>query len=97
MNVFTTDHALDSEPLGFSKRVRRFSLFSVLAYPVYLLLLGPLYALDSHGHLAFAPEPVRLIFYLPAAPVYAAFGPYNLYDDYLSLWNEEHNAAQITW
>jgi hypothetical protein len=56
-----------------------------------------LYALDSHGHLTFAPEPVRLIFYLPAAPIYVAFGPYNLYDAYLSLWNGEHNAAQTTW
>jgi hypothetical protein len=97
MNVFATDHPLNSEPLSFSKRLRRCSLFSMLAYPVYLLLLGPLYSSDGHGYLAFAPERVRVIFCLPAVPVYVAFGPHNLYDDYLSLWYKDPNEAETTW
>ena len=55
MNVFATDHPLASEPFVFGKRARRCLLFLLVAYPVYLLLLGPLYALDGHGYLAFAP------------------------------------------
>ncbi len=97
MNVFATDHPLASEPFRFSKRVRRWLLFSLLAYPVYLLLLGPLHALDGHGFFAFAPQRVREIFYLPALPLYAAFGPYNLYDRYLSVWWQDPNEAETTW
>lgn len=80
MNVFATDHPLVSEPFGLGKRGRRCWLFSLLAYTGYLLLLGPFYALDGHGYFAFAPQRVRVTFYLPAEPFYVAFGPYNFYD-----------------
>jgi hypothetical protein len=97
MNVFTTDHPLMSEPFRFSRRVRRWLLFSVLAYPVYLVLLGPIYALDGRGYFAFVPERVRTAFYCPAAPFYLVLGPYNPYDDYLTLWYDDPNVAETTW
>ncbi|HVV70958.1 MAG TPA: hypothetical protein VHI52_05580 [Verrucomicrobiae bacterium] len=97
MNAFVTDHPLVSQPFRLSKRVRRWLLFSVVGYPVYLLLLGPFYALDGHGCFAFASERVRETFYLPALPLYAAFGPYNFYDRYLSIWWQDPNAAETTW
>ena len=97
MNVFATDHPLASEPFVLGKRARARLLVSLGAYPLYLLLLGPFYALDGHGYLAFAPEHVRVVFYLPALPFYAAFGPYNCYDRYLNMWWQDPNAAETTW
>jgi len=61
MNVFTTDHPLTSDASPLFLRLQRRvvkGFFVVLAsYPLYLLLLGPLWALDGHGVLDFAPEP----------------------------------------
>ena len=97
MNLFATDHPLSSEPFRLTKRARRRLLCSLVAYPIYLVLLGPFYALDAHGYFAFAPERVRVTFYLPALPVYAAFGPYNFFDRYRSEWWQDPNEAETTW
>ncbi|MDB6064012.1 MAG: hypothetical protein JWR26_220 [Pedosphaera sp.] len=86
-----------TEPFRFSRRARKWFLVTVLAYPVALILLGPFYALDGRGYLNFVPEGVRNVFYLPALPFYLTMGPRNPYDDYLSWWYEDPNAAETTW
>ena len=86
-----------SQPLCLGRRVRRWLLFLVLAYPAYLLLLGPFYALDARGYLQVAPGRVRAAVYYPAAPFYLAMGPQNPYDDYLTLWFDDTNAPETTW
>ena len=69
---------------------------SVVAYPAYLLLLGPYYALEAHGYFDFAPEHIRTAFFYPAAPFYLVMGPNNPYDDYLTWWYDDPNAAETT-
>lgn len=97
MNIFTTDHPMMFEAFRLSRRVRRWLLFSVLAYPTYLLLLGPYYALEGRGYLDFAPEGVRIMFFYPAAPIFSAMGPRNPYYDYLDWWYDDPNAGETTW
>jgi len=93
MNVFTTEHPMESEPFRLSRRMRRWLVFLVLVYPVYLLLIGPFWALDGRGCLEFIPDRVRRIFYAPAYPV--AFVPHlrGRYADYMDWWYLDPNAA----
>lgn len=95
--VFNIEHPLKAAPLGFAWCMRRWLLLSALAYPAYLLFMGPFYALDAHGRFDFAPQSVRTVFYLPAAPLYLTMGPNNPYDDYLRWWHDDPNAAETTW
>ena len=97
MNVFVTDHPLTSEPYRFGWRGLRRLLFAALVWPAYLLLLGPFYALDGRGYFDFLPDGVRTVFYVPAIPFYEVFGPNNPYDDYLTFWYDDPNAAETTW
>ena len=63
MNVFATDHPMVSEAspalLRFQKRLLRGLLIVLLAYPLYLALLGPLWALDGRGTLDFVPDDIE--------------------------------------
>ncbi len=86
-----------SPQLWYGWLVRRRLLFLVLAYPAYLLLMGPFYAMDAHGYFNLAPKPVRRTFYLPVAPLYWTMGPDNPYDDYLTWWYNDPNAPETTW
>ena len=97
MNIFSTDHPMMFEPLRLSRRVRRWLLISALAYPIYLILLGPYYALDGRGMLNFAPEPVRNAVYVPAFPLFLVPDPINLYEAYLDDWYDDPNAPETTW
>src|SRR4051812_13258923 len=96
MNIFTTDHPMVLEPSAFRRRVQRWLslgvLFSALSYPVYLFLLGPLYAATGSGLFDFLPQSVRDAWFAPAAPVYCVPGVRNLYDDYLAWWYNDPNA-----
>lgn len=33
----------------------------------------------------------------PRSPFYLAMGPHNPYDDYLTWWYDDPNAAETTW
>ena len=79
--------------LRFRRRLLKGLLFIVLGYPLYLLLLGPLYALNGHGVFNFFPQPVREAFMLPAAPVYMIPGLRSSSDDYLTWWYDDPNTA----
>src|SRR6266699_5462554 len=97
MNIFATEHPINSKLFRIPKRIRRFLILAVLSYPLYLLLLGTFYAIDGRGGLNFASERVRNFLYFPAAPIYAVFGPHNFYDDYLTFWYDDPNAPETTW
>jgi len=93
MNVFTTDHPLMSEPFRFSRRAKRWLFCSVLVYAAYLLLLGPVWAMDGRGRLNFIPEGVRQICYVPAYPICLVPHLRGRYADYLDWWYLDPNAA----
>jgi hypothetical protein len=97
MNVFTTDHPMTSQPSREFPRLRKWFIRMVLSYPLYLLLLGPLYALDGRGFLGFLPESWRTASFLPVAPVTLALGPRSFYFRYLDWWYEDTNASETTW
>ena len=82
MNVFTTDHPITAGSFRISRRVRRWLVVVLLAYPAYLLLVGPFWALDGRGHLDFIPEPVRLVCYAPACPIWLVPHLRGRYADY---------------
>ena len=75
-----------SEPSALARRVQRRLLCGAAAYFVYILLLGPFFALDGHGYLNFVPERVGSAFVLPAAPVAQVPGVRRLFRDYLDWW-----------
>jgi hypothetical protein len=93
MNVFTTEHPLASEPFRLSRRARRWLVFALLIYPVYLLLLGPFWALDGRGVLSFVPERVRLVCYAPTWPIWFVPHLRGRYADYMDWWYLDPNAA----
>jgi hypothetical protein len=97
MNVFATDHPMWQEPspafLRLQKRLLRVFVIVLIGYPLYLLLLGPLYALNGHGAFNYLPKQMREAFMLPAAPVYAVPGLRGSYDDYLNWWYDDPNAV----
>lgn len=87
MNPFCTDHPMTlSEPSALARRVQRWSLILIGAYGVYILLLGPLCALDGQGYLQFMPEPVKTVLALPAAPLVQVRALRLLLWDYLNWW-----------
>ena len=96
MNPFTTDHPMNSEPSPaarrWEKRLWRGFLIVMIGYHGYLLLLGPLYALNGHGAFNFIPIPVREACMLPAAPVMMIPGLRSSYDYYLTWWYDDPNA-----
>jgi hypothetical protein len=67
------------------------------AYPLYLLCFGPVYALIGNGYLDFLPQKVRDGAFLTTAPIYLMLGPRNFFDDYLTWWYDDPNAAETTW
>lgn len=92
MNVFTTDHPITSVRPLLNQWQRRSLALLFLAYPAYLLLLGPFAALDSRNCLNFVPECLRGAIYCPANPVVCLLGDDdedsndNLYLAYLGMW-----------
>jgi len=50
MNVFTTDHPITAGSFRVSRRVSPLAGSRVVAYPAYLLLVSPFWALDGRGH-----------------------------------------------
>lgn len=74
------------------RRVWRAFLILVIGYPVYLLLLGPLYALNGHGYFNFIPLPIREACVLPITPVMMIPGLRSSYDDYLTWWYDDPTA-----
>ena len=92
MNIFTTDHPMVREPSRFQRLAFRWCVAIVLSYSLYLLGLGPFYALDGHGLLDFAPSRIRNWCFYPAWPVYQFVGTRHLYHDYLTGWSNDPNA-----
>ena len=93
MNVFVTEHPLTSQPFHLSRRARRWLVFALLAYPAFLLLLGPFWALDGRGVFGFMPERVRLICYAPTYPIWFVPHLRGSYADYMDWWYLDPTAA----
>jgi len=91
MNPFSTDHPMMTEPSGLARRVQRRLLVVAAGYFVYILLLGPLFALDGHGYLSFVPESIGTAVVLPAAPVARVPGLRRIFRDYLDWWYHDPN------
>ena len=96
MNVFTTDHPMVSQPARSHPRLRRWLLGGVFIYPVWLLLLGPFWALDGPGAIDFLPFSVRRGVYLPTAPFCYSPGLYSVFEGYMNWWYEDPNAPETT-
>jgi hypothetical protein len=67
----------------------------LLAYPLYLILLGPYYALLGTGRLDALPKYARDTPFYPAVPISWVPGLRNLYDEYLTLWYQDPNAPDM--
>ncbi len=97
MNVFTTDHPLIAEPspalLRWQRRVLRGFVVVLAGYPLYLLLLGPFWALEGRGVFNFIPEPVRRVCYVPSTPIWIIPHLRGRYADYLDWWYLDPEAA----
>jgi len=91
MNPFTTDHPMMTEPSAFVLRVQRWLLFGMIGYLLYIIGLGPFFALGGNGYLNFVPESVGRAFLLPAAPVASVPGIRNILRDYLDWWYHDPN------
>jgi hypothetical protein len=96
MNVFVTDHPMMSQPRRANPRRRKLAIFVLLAYPTWLLLLGPFWALDGRGRLDLIPEKVRQCVYLPMAvwgnsPVFPS-----IFEPYMNWWFDDPNAGETT-
>ncbi len=91
MNPFSTDHPMMSEPSALARRVQRRLLSAAAAYFVYILLLGPFFALDGYGYLSVLPEPVSRALILPAAPVAQVPSVRRAFRDYLDWWYHDPN------
>ena len=96
MNLFTTDHPLQSEPVQLSKRTQRRLIVAASIYPAYLFLLGPYWAIEGRGGLDFAPENFRFAAYYPAAPILITPGLNQIYFSYLNYWYVDPNEAETT-
>ncbi|EEF62007.1 hypothetical protein Cflav_PD6282 [Pedosphaera parvula Ellin514] len=93
MNIFTTDHPLSPEPVRPNPRNRRRLLFLLISYPVYLILVGPFWALDGRHHLDFIPERIRFACYLPTFPIWFIPHVRGRYADYMDWWYLDPNSA----
>ena len=91
MNPFTTDHPMMTEPSVFARRVQRRLLFAVIWYFVYIILLGPYFALEGNGYLNWVPESAGRALFLPAAPVAGVPGIRMVIRDYLDWWYQYPN------
>ena len=96
MNLFTTDHPLQSEPVPLSKRMKRRLILAALIYPAYLFLLGPYRAVEGRGFLDFAPEKFRFAVYYPIVPILITPGLNEVYFSYLNYWYADPNEAETT-
>jgi hypothetical protein len=94
MNVFVADHPMTTQPPSrFIRRLWRWFLIGAIGYPVYLLLLGPYWAIEGRGNLNFIPNSVRQVFYLPGVPVWMIPHLRGRYADYIDWWYLDPNAA----
>jgi hypothetical protein len=96
MNVFVAEHPMTTSQARPHPRLRRWLIGSLLVYPIWLILLGPVWGLDGRGALGFVPSRVRWIVYSPAAPIFRSRWISPLYESYVNWWYEDPNASETT-
>jgi hypothetical protein len=96
MNVFVAEHPIVSKQGRHYPRLKRWLLVCLSAYPAWVLLLGPLWALDGRGAFDSLPWSIRRIPYLPAVPLFysQSFSP--IYEGYMNWWYSDPDAVETT-
>lgn len=64
-------------------------------YLLYLLILGPFWALSGRGLLDIVPQSIQDACWWPAIPVYTIPGLRHLHADYIDWWYLDPNAADM--
>src|SRR5260221_205344 len=95
MNVFAAEHPMASGHVRKRPRIRRFLIVCLCAYPLWLLLLGPLWGLDGRGAFNFVPWSIRRIVYLPALPIFYSRSLSPIYENYMNWWYADPYWAEI--
>ena len=96
MNVFVAEHPIASQRLRRYPHFRRWLLGGLLAYPAWLLLLGPFWALDGRGAIDFLPSNFRRMTYLPAIPIFYSETLFPIYERYMDFWYKDPDAPETT-
>jgi len=96
MNVFAAEHPLASQQGPPHTQLRRWLLRSLFIYPLWLLLLGPFWALDGRGAIEFLPLGLRRIVYSPAAPLFYSRSLSPIFESYMNWWHEDPNPPETT-
>lgn len=68
----------------------------MLVYPIWLLLLGPFWALDGRGAMDLIPLSLRRMIYLPATPFFYCDSLFPTFEAYVNWWYQNPNAAETT-
>ena len=79
--------------LEMFQRTMRYLMVVAGVYLLYLVMLGPFWALDGRGHLDVVPIVFRNAIWWPAMPVYAVPGLRHVHADYIDWWYLDPNAA----
>jgi len=96
MNVFAAEHPMTAGQPRHHPRLRRWVLLILLVYPIWLLLLGPFWALDGRGLFDFVPWNVRKIVYLPAVPIFHSQLLSPVFEGYIDWWYQNPDAPETT-
>lgn len=96
MNVFAVEHPMATGPARPHPRLRRWLRLSLLVYPVWLMLLGPFWALDGRGVVDFVPWNIRRFVYLPAIPIFYSSSLSPVFEGYINWWYEAPDAPETT-
>lgn len=76
------------------KRFRRYALVLVGLYALYLVALGPFYAMEAQGWLEFMPEAARKAVLIPALPLIRHPSVRRMFIEYLDWWYLDPNGVE---
>jgi hypothetical protein len=96
MNVFVAEHPMIAGEPRRDPRLRRWLLRILIAYPLWLLVLGPFWALDERGLFDVVPWSARKVVYSPAIPIFQSQLLSPLYVGYMNWWYEDPDAPETT-
>lgn len=87
-------HVSPTRPAGLLRRLLWWAIVIVGAVLIYLLLLGPFWALDARGVI---PRPIAQIVWAPARVLAHVHFFRNWYVRYLDSWSRDGMAADVLY